>query len=168
MGQQTTNFETKLLKDCLILTQKMDRLCFPEEMWLGSEEKDLLLQHDAEATMLSLNGMVIGQAITIPEHAVTELLQETDVSFRARDKGIYSYSEAILPAYQRQGYGQLLLQEISVRMRNKGYQSISAHVRTRFGWNQIRSRKLAVTDRRIVRDFWEDPEEGVQYQRASL
>jgi len=146
----------------------MDRECFPKEMWLKGDELQTLLHHEAETTMMTLNGQSIGQAITIPEVFITDMLQKADIAFTASIGGMYSYSESILPAYQNRGYGQLLLHEIAVRIKQRGYSSISAHVRTRFGWNLRRRKTLNITTSRTIHNFWGDPLEVVQYQRANL
>lgn len=168
MSEITMSFATKPLEACISLTRTMDKRCFPEEMWLGNEEIALLLKHDAEATILIYNGIEIGQAITLPEQAAAAILEGVDEKFTAKSSGVYSYSEAILPEYQNQGYGGLLLCEMAIRMRNRGYQSISAHVRTRYGWNRRRTQSLQMLSHRLIFDFWNDPREVVEYQEARL
>ncbi len=137
-------------------------------MWLKGDELQTLLRYEAETTIMTLNGQSIGQAITIPEIFITKALQEADTAFTASEKGMYSYSEAILPRFQNRGYGQLLLSEIAIRMKQRGFTSISAHVRTRYGWNLRRKKTLNITALRTLHNFWEDPREIVQYQRANL
>jgi GNAT superfamily N-acetyltransferase len=167
-GKTTISFETRLLRECIQITRKVDEECFPSEMWLGDTELHHLIEHDAEATILKLNGRWIGQAITIPEHSIADTLMESDEHFQSHDGGVYSYSEAILPQYQNQGYGGLLLHEISLRMKQRGFISISAHVRTRFGWSLKRRKMLDVSVTRTIEAFWEDPLEVVQYQFSRL
>lgn len=168
MGHTIVTFETKPLETCVGLTKKIDQLCFPQEMWLGGEELDMLLQHHAESTIITRNGTEIGQAITLPEPAMTNIVKDVDLQFLSRSCAIYSYSEAIVPGCQNQGYGVLLLHEIAIRMRERGYTTISAHVRTRYGWNKKRSKTLPVSSTRLITDFWDDPREVVEYQEARL
>lgn len=168
MGRTTISFETKPLVTCVEFTKNLDRVCFPKEMWLSNEELQLLLDSKADATILSKDGVAIGQAITLPELAATQILEEADHDFLSSPDGVYSYSESILPAFQNSGYGALLLHEIALRMRQQGYRTISAHVRTRFGWNTKRTRALHVAETRFITDFWEDPREVVEYQRAHI
>lgn len=160
--------ESKPLLECVKFTKEMDRRCFPKEMLLGAEEFELLIAHNAEATILTYNDVRIGQAITLPETAAAIILDGVDADFHIHHDGVYSYSEAILPEYQNQGFGSLLLQAIACRMSNLGYTSISAHVRTRNGWDKKRSRTLPVAKTRLISDFWEDPREVVQYQHVPL
>lgn len=167
-GQTIISFETKPLEACVALTRLMDSLCFPREMWLSGIELQKLILHEAEATIIKLDNQEIGQAITMPEAAAAHILQDVDTDFCVRPKGVYSYSEAILPSHQNQGYGALLLHEIALRMRRRGYTSISAHVRTRHGWNTKRTQTLHVAETRLLHDFWEDPLEVVQYQHAQI
>lgn len=167
-GQTIIGFETRPLANCVELTKRMDRQCFPEEMWLDELDLQLLIDHNAEATILKLNGCEIGQAITLSEIAAKHILRDADTAFQVHTLGAYSYSEAILPSHQNLGYGGLLLHEIALRMRQRGYTSISAHVRTRYGWNIKRTQTLQVERTRILHDFWEDPRELVQYQNAHI
>jgi GNAT superfamily N-acetyltransferase len=165
----TISFTTLALAECIELTKRFDQSCFTEEMWLGQDEWQLLLSSGAESTILLLNGKVIGQAITLPEVMVAAPLSQVDELFEADARGIYSYSEAILPAYQMKGYGSLLMREIAVRMYDRGFTRISAHVRTRFGWHHKRSRALSVSTKRFVDDFWEDPrDQKVEFQTVLL
>ena len=168
MRRTTISFETKLLRSCVKLTKEIDVQCFPKEMWLGGAELESLLQHNAEATILTYDGIVIGQAITLTEDAASKILEEADAEFRVHPGGVYSYSEAIIPSHQNLGYGALLLHEVSLRMKQRGFISISAHVRTRHGWNMRREKTLSVTEARMLYDFWDDKREVVQYQRAYL
>lgn len=167
MGQ-ITSFKTKPLENCIALTRKIDKLCFPSEMWLGGEELHLLTRYNAEATIMTINGHPIGQAITVPEIFAAEIIGGSDAGFRTDIRGIYSYSEAIIPSHQKLGYGALLLHEIALRMKQRGFITMSAHVRTRFGWNARRRKTLQVSDDRLLYDFWDDELEVVQFQRANL
>ena len=146
----------------------IDTVCFPKEMWLGGEELELLLQHNAEATILTFDGIAIGQAITLTEASASVILEESDTEFQIHAGGVYSYSEAIIPSHQNLGYGALLLHEISLRMKQRGFNSISAHVRTRHGWNVTRKQKLHITATRLLHNFWDDPYEVMQYQYANI
>lgn len=168
MQRTTISFETKPLTECVGLTKSMDRACFPKEMWLSDTEMCMLLQMEAEATILRHDNIEIGQAITIPENAAAIILDGVDEYFRINEGGVYSYSEAIIPGYQNKGYGALLLSEIAIRMRQRGFTSISAHVRTRYGWNKRRGKELTMHSTRLIHDFWDDPQEVVQYQSAQL
>jgi GNAT superfamily N-acetyltransferase len=168
MGQITISFKTKPLESCVALTKKIDKLCFPNEMWLSGEELHLLTLYNAEATILTINGQPIGQAITLPEIFAAQIIADSDPDFQTNLQGVYSYSEAIIPSHQKLGYGALLLHEIALRMKQRGFISISAHVRTRFGWNVRRRKTLQVSDDRLLYDFWDDELEVVQYQRAYL
>jgi len=137
-------------------------------MWLDDEELYSLTSYKAETTVLNINGHPIGQGITLPEMLISRFIEESDPEFEPHPCGVYSYSEAIVPNYQKLGYGALLLHEIALRMRQRGYTSISAHVRTRFGWDIRRRQTLQVSDTRMLHDFWDDPQEVVQYQQAKL
>jgi len=137
-------------------------------MWLSNIELEMLLEMQAEATILRHNGKEIGQAVTLPEHAAAIVLDGVDKHFKVNKAGIYSYSEAIVPEFQNQGYGALLLAETAIRLRLRGFTSISAHVRTRYGWDIRRSKELQINSSRFITDFWEDPQEVVQYQSAQL
>lgn len=160
---------TTLLRNQIDITETIDRLCFPKEMWLGDDEWNVLLQHDAETTILLRNNEVIGQAITIPERAVADGLLEVDAEFTPHQSGVYSYSEAIIPTFQNKGYGKLLIEEIALRMREKQYTQITAHVRTRYGWNERRRKQLDVTTVRTVPNFWLHPQDRmVEFQTAEL
>ncbi|MFT7507391.1 MAG: GNAT superfamily N-acetyltransferase [Acidimicrobiales bacterium] len=164
----TTGFETKPLSECMGLTREIDRKCFPTEMWLNNTELCMLMEMKAEATILRQNGIEIGQAITLPEHDASIILDGVDKDFNVNKKGVYSYSEAIIPECQNQGFGALMLAEIAIRMRQRGFMSISAHVRTRYGWNIRRGKELQTYNTRFIYDFWDDPQEVVQYQAARL
>lgn len=129
---------------------------------------DMLIQSKAESTILRHDGREIGQAITLPESAAAIILDGADKYFPINDKGVYSYSEAIIPEYQNKGYGTLLLAEIAIRMRERGFTSISAHVRTRHGWDKRRCKELTMHSTRLIHDFWDDPHEVVQYQAAQI
>ncbi len=169
MGLTVTSFETTPLEACIKITKEIDRLCFPSEMWLGGEELSALLDAKAEATILKVHNRVIGQAITLPECAAAIVLDGADEHFTVHHAGVYSYSEAIIPEYQHKGYGKLLITEMAIRMRRQGFTSISAHVRTRYGWNTRRSQELQASSMRFIQDFWDDPRDSVvQYQMAHI
>jgi GNAT superfamily N-acetyltransferase len=165
---QSILIETRSFAESIKLTRQIDALCFPPEMWLGNDEVNLLVESEAESTIICLNGVQIGQGITLSERFVADHLEDGDPAFVASERGVYSYSEAIIPEYQNQGYGVLLLQEISIRMRQRGFSSISAHVRTRFGWHAKRRSVLRPFEQRMLHDFWENPAEKVEFQRSVL
>ena len=167
--EKPINFETKPLKEYIELMQWMDKQCFPEEMWLDEKAAQALIKAGAEATVLKLDTQVIGLAVTLTEEAANQFLSDVDEKFSVMKEGIYSYSEAILPEFQNQGYGSLLLLELSDRMRERGYKYISAHVRTIYGWHLKRYRRLLIAETRSVNNFWEDVREGaVEFQLAIL
>jgi len=168
MGQTTISFETKPLETCVALTKTMYKLCFPKEMWLSGEELHLLTKYNAEATVLIIDDQPIGLGITLPEIFAVHLLEEDDAEFRAYPQGVYSYTEAVVPSHQKLGYGALLLHNVALRMKQKGFTSISAHVRTRHGWNIRRKRTLQVSYDRLLHDFWGDRLEIVEFQRGNL
>ena len=168
MGQKVVSFKTLPLAASVELTKRMDRLCFPKEMWLSEQDLCQLIINGAESTVVLLDDTEIGQAITLPEPAVMHILQDVDPFFSPSFRGVYSYSESILPEYQNCGYGVRLLQELTRRMHNKGYKFISAHVRTRYGWNRKRMQALNVTEARSMQDFWDDPMEIVEYQKINI
>lgn len=165
----TVRFTTLKLAECIAITKQFDKACFTKEMWLGPDEWQLLLNAGAESTLLSVNDLIIGQAITLPEALVGDALAEADELFVAKAQGVYSYSEAIMPKFQNQGYGSLLMREIAIRMRDRGYTHISAHVRTRFGWHRKRSEILSAATKRLVDDFWEETyDRKVEFQTVLL
>lgn len=166
--QTCVTLKTMPLKDCVELTHIFDQLCFPKEMWLDNCGMVKLIKSGAESTILSVNDRVIGQAITIVESAMEDELKEVDFEFLATNNGIYSYSEAILPSHQKYGYGGLLLHEIALRMKIRGFQSISAHVRRKNGWDIKRKRVLQVFEERPLNNFWMDKSEAVTFQRAVI
>ncbi|MFN3188656.1 MAG: GNAT family N-acetyltransferase [Candidatus Paceibacteria bacterium] len=167
MGQ-TTSFETKQLEECVELTKMMYRCCFPEEMWLSDEELHSLTRYNAEATVLTIDDQTVGLGITLPEKFAIFLLEMDDAEFQAFPQGVYSYTEAIIPSHQKRGYGALLLQEVKLRMKQRGFISISAHVRTRNKWNDKRRKTLNIPNGRFIHDFWPNERETVEFQRCQL
>lgn len=161
-------FEQRPFNACIELCQKIDKLCFPEEMWLTDKQIMELSQANAQAIVLIQHGEEIGLAILISEIQAKGLLEKADIGFIAREDGIYSYSEAITPEYQKSGLGIVLLCEIMRLIKTQGFQWLSAHVRTIHGWDKGRNTHLEIHETRVVDNFWNDPMEIVRYQSARV
>lgn len=164
----TVSFETKPLCECVALFQELDEKCFPPEMRLADVELEELIQTDAQCIVVRYNNFNIGLAIYISEDQAGTLLGEIDGEFIPHPTGVYSYSEAIDPAYQKLGLGIAMVNEVISRIRNEGATRLSAHVRTIQGWDRRRYAKLNITESRIVPDFWENPLEVVKFQAVKL
>lgn len=80
------------------------------------------------------------------------------------ENGCYSYSIAVLPTHQGKGLGQQMAKRILDFAKQKGFSSLSAHVRVANGWSGRRASALQPQERRLVKGFW--PTEGdVEFQR---
>jgi len=161
-------FEIKPLCECVALFKELDDKCFPQEMRLSHEELQGLIQADAECVVVRYNDCQIGLAVYISEEQAGTLLEEIDRNFTPLPTGVYSYSEAIDPEFQRLGLGIAMINEVIAQISNQGATRLSAHVRTLHGWDMRRYAKLNITESRLVSDFWEDPQEVVKFQAVQL
>lgn len=136
-------------------------------MYVAPDELQQLLAEGAIAYTGSKDGQVIAFALIVPEKAMESILVDCDPEFKAVINGCYCYSIAVHPDHQGNGYGQQMVQQVAEMARQKGFTSLSAHVRTSNNWNERRAATLLPQERRTVNDFW--PTDGdVEFQRVVL
>lgn len=161
-------FTAKPFAECVDFCMMLDKVCFPEEMWLESEDVTELINAQAKCIVVSHNNIEIGLGMYVSDKKAELLLHGADQYFIPIEGCAYSYSEAIHPDFQNKGIGTKLLQEIANEVKKEGYKFLSAHARMRHGWNLGRKSSLRILDARTIHDFWEDPDEPVQYQIAEV
>ena len=126
----TVRFKTKPLNECVALFKELDEKCFPPEMRLTDIELEELMQTEAQCIVVRYNDFEIGLAVYIAELQAGTLLGEIDGEFIPHPTGIYSYSEAIDPAYQKLGLGIAMVNEVISQISTNGATRLTAHVRT--------------------------------------
>jgi len=165
----TVCFASKKFAECVDFCLALDKKCFPQKMWLDDGEICGLLKAEAWATTVTYNGQKIGLSITMPEKEAGILLDGADQLFTPQRWGAYSYSEAIHPDFQNQGIGSLLIRETMIFIADKGFTSLSAHVRRKNGWDEKREGTISLIEKRPVEGFWPPVlKEPVMFQNAHI
>jgi len=146
-----------------------DEKVFPSFMFMDEERcKKLVTTEGALLVEYRKNALLVGVAYAVPALPLEKDLQQVDPSFKAKPFEMYSYSEGVLPNYQNQGIGSKLVQAMAKAAQEHGYQRLTAHVRTQYGWADKRASVLPVVERRIVPGFWGDRVEPIEYQLIDL
>jgi len=155
--------------DDISMLLAFDNDVFPHYMLMSEEAcEKLVTTENALLVEYYKDTLLVGTAYAVPAGPLEIYLQEVDTSFKAEPLELYSYSEGVLPAYQNQGIGTVMLQAMAKAAQERGYQRLSAHVRTQYKWADKRARTFPVVERRIVPGFWGDRVEPVEYQLIDL
>ena len=147
----------------------LDEAIFPTEMLMTRDDYEHLASISGSILVVATEGgRIVGAAFGFPADAVETDVRDNDPVFQTRPGEFYSYSVGVSLRDQGRGLGSRLVNMLALEAKRQGWGFLSTHVRVRKGWASTMRALFEPTHTRIVREYWKDPQELMEYQLVDL
>jgi len=145
----------------------IDREIFPTMPVEEEEIRETLLSKGVQVVLKTRNGNLAGYIISLPHDEALEMLADIDTELVEVENGLYIESIGILPECRSTKNLSELWGAFSTRAREKGFKTITAHVRVSEGLSSVFQKRMGAVKHRTIEN-WADFDEPFDYLEFRL